>query len=43
MIFDPAGPRVTADPFASVRQAWDGLDWQPGAWWHHDGLGPGIG
>ena len=38
MIFDPADPHVTADPFASVRQAWDGLDWQPGAWWHHDGL-----
>lgn len=33
MIFDPAGPHVTDDPFASVREAWDGLDWQPGAWW----------
>ncbi len=38
MIFEPAGPRVAADPFASVRRAWDGLDWQPGPWWHHDGL-----
>jgi para-nitrobenzyl esterase len=38
MIFDPAGPHLAADPFASVRKAWDGLDWQPGPWWHHDGL-----
>jgi para-nitrobenzyl esterase len=33
MIFDPAGSRVAADPFASVREAWAGLDWQPGSWW----------
>jgi para-nitrobenzyl esterase len=38
MIFDPAGPRLAADPFASVRRAWDGLDWQPGPWWQHEGL-----
>ena len=39
MIFDPAGPRQAADPFGAIRQAWDGLDWQPGTWWRHDGLG----
>jgi carboxylesterase type B len=33
MVFDPAGSRVSADPFASVRAAWAGLDWQPGTWW----------
>jgi para-nitrobenzyl esterase len=38
MIFDPAGPHVVADPFANVRRAWDGLDWQPGAWWRYDGV-----
>ena len=35
MIFDPAGPHVAADPFASVREAWAGLDWQPGTWWSY--------
>jgi para-nitrobenzyl esterase len=38
MIFDPAEPHVAADPFASVREAWHGLDWQPGAWWRYDGV-----
>jgi para-nitrobenzyl esterase len=33
MIFDPDGSRVVADPFGSVREAWAGLDWQPGTWW----------
>ncbi len=35
MIFDPAGPYLAADPFASVREAWAGLDWQPGSWWSY--------
>jgi para-nitrobenzyl esterase len=38
MIFGPDGPRVTADPFGNARRAWDGLDWQPGAWWRYDGV-----
>jgi para-nitrobenzyl esterase len=38
MIFDPAGPYMTADPFAAAREAWQGLDWQPGAWWRYDGV-----
>lgn len=38
MIFDPAGPYIAADPFAFARGAWDGLDWQPGPWWRHDGI-----
>jgi para-nitrobenzyl esterase len=38
MIFSPADPHVAADPFANVRRTWDGLDWQPGPWWHHDGV-----
>jgi len=29
---------VAADPFADIRRAWDGLDWQPGAWWHYSGI-----
>lgn len=33
MIFDPAGPHLAGDPFRAVREAWAGLDWQPGAWW----------
>jgi para-nitrobenzyl esterase len=35
MIFDPAGPHVASDPFASAREAWAGLDWQSGTWWSH--------
>jgi para-nitrobenzyl esterase len=37
MIFDaaPPGPHVAGDPFASTRQAWAGLDWQPGTWWRY--------
>jgi para-nitrobenzyl esterase len=35
MIFDPAGPYLAADPFRSVREAWAGLDWQPGTWWSY--------
>jgi para-nitrobenzyl esterase len=38
MIFAPDGPYVAADPFADIRRAWDGLDWQPGAWWRYDGV-----
>jgi para-nitrobenzyl esterase len=38
MIFDPSGPHPTADPFVTVREAWAGLDWQPGAWWRYDGV-----
>jgi para-nitrobenzyl esterase len=38
MIVGPAGPHLAADPFASVRAAWDGADWQPGAWWRYDGV-----
>jgi para-nitrobenzyl esterase len=33
MIFEPGGPRPARDPFAFPRQAWAGLDWQPGTWW----------
>ncbi len=38
MIFGLDGPRLAADPFASARAAWDGLDWQPGPWWFHKGI-----
>ncbi len=38
MIFDPAGPYLAGDPFRAVREAWAGLDWQPGAWWRYDGV-----
>lgn len=38
MIFDPAGPHVATDPFAATREAWDGLDWQPGPWWSSAGV-----
>jgi para-nitrobenzyl esterase len=33
MIFAPDGPRLDRDPFAHAREAWAGLDWQPGTWW----------
>jgi para-nitrobenzyl esterase len=38
MIFDPAGPYLAGDPFRAVREAWSGLDWQPGAWWRYGGV-----
>jgi para-nitrobenzyl esterase len=38
MIFGPAVPHLAADPFASVRDAWHGLDWQPGPWWRTEGI-----
>jgi para-nitrobenzyl esterase len=33
MIFAPDRPHLVSDPFAYARQAWAGLDWQPGTWW----------
>jgi para-nitrobenzyl esterase len=41
MIFAPGGPLLARDPFAEPRQAWAGLDWQPGTWWPVDGGGAG--
>jgi para-nitrobenzyl esterase len=38
MVFAADGPRLTADPFAHAREAWAGLDWQPGTWWQVDGV-----
>jgi para-nitrobenzyl esterase len=32
MMFSPGGSHVAADPLATSREAWDGLDWQPGTW-----------
>jgi para-nitrobenzyl esterase len=36
MIFADAGPSVSANPFAHVRDTWSDLDWQPGTWWSFD-------
>ena len=33
MIFASPGGYPASDPFADVREAWAGLDWQPGPWW----------
>ena len=33
MIFDSPAPYLADDPFRKVREAWAGLDWQPGPWW----------
>jgi para-nitrobenzyl esterase len=33
MIFDSPAPYLADDPFRAVREAWAGLDWQPGPWW----------
>jgi para-nitrobenzyl esterase len=33
MIFGPDGPCLADDPFGHAREAWAGLDWQPGTWW----------
>ena len=30
MIFDLPAPYLADDPFRAVREAWAGLDWQPG-------------
>lgn len=38
MIFGPPAPRLAADPFREAREAWAGLDWQPGTWWSFDGV-----
>jgi para-nitrobenzyl esterase len=38
MTFTAEGPRLASDPFARPRQAWAGLDWQPGTWWAVDGV-----
>ena len=38
MTFTAEGPRLASDPFARARQAWAGLDWQPGTWWAVDGV-----
>ena len=38
MIFAAEGARVSGDPFAHARQAWAGLDWQPGTWWPVAGI-----
>jgi para-nitrobenzyl esterase len=35
MIFDTPAPYLADDPFAAVREAWAGLDWQPGPWWSY--------
>jgi para-nitrobenzyl esterase len=37
MIFAASGRYPAGDPFADVRDAWAGLDWQPGAWWSFEG------
>jgi para-nitrobenzyl esterase len=31
-IFADGGPRVERDPLAASREAWEGLEWQPGTW-----------
>jgi para-nitrobenzyl esterase len=33
MIFAEPEPHLAEDPFRAVREAWAGLDWQPGPWW----------
>ncbi len=38
MTFTAEGPRLASDPFARPRQAWAGLNWQPGTWWAVDGV-----
>jgi para-nitrobenzyl esterase len=38
MIFAADGPRLFQDPFAPAREAWAGLNWQPGTWWQVDGV-----
>jgi para-nitrobenzyl esterase len=37
MIFAASGRYPASDPFADVRDAWAGLDWQPGPWWSFEG------
>jgi len=37
MIFATSGHHEISDPFAVVREAWAGLDWQPGPWWSFEG------
>jgi para-nitrobenzyl esterase len=37
MIFATSGRDAVSDPFADVREAWAGLDWQPGPWWSFEG------
>jgi para-nitrobenzyl esterase len=39
MIFHADGPRMAGDPNGAQRAAWDGRDWQPGTWWHIEGIG----
>jgi len=38
MIFATDDTRVQPDPDADRRLAWDGRDWQPGTWYHFDGI-----
>jgi para-nitrobenzyl esterase len=38
MIFTGDGPHVAANPFAHAREAWAGLEWQPGTWWPVGGV-----
>jgi para-nitrobenzyl esterase len=38
MIFGADAPRLADDSFAFARQAWAGLNWQPGTWWPVDGV-----
>jgi para-nitrobenzyl esterase len=38
MIFAEDGPRLVKDPFASAREMWSGLNWQPGTWWKVEGV-----
>jgi len=33
MIFAEPEPYLAEDPFRTAREAWAGLDWQPGPWW----------
>ena len=35
MIFDSPALYLADDPFRKVREAWAGLDWQPGPWWSY--------
>src|SRR5215470_2089273 len=37
MVLAASGRYPASDPFADVREAWAGLDWQPGPWWSFEG------
>ncbi len=38
MIFGAEAPHLAEDPFAFAREAWAGLNWQPGTWWPVEGV-----